>query len=137
MDRKAFLLKLGALTAAASTPLLMTGCAAIPYVIPVRDGERLVVRHSDVGDQPFVLVDTAGLPAPIYLHQAPVDTFTAVLLECTHRGCEVRPAGERLKCPCHGSQFATDGSLLKGPASRDLARFVVSKDDQHIYIHLA
>jgi glycine/D-amino acid oxidase-like deaminating enzyme/nitrite reductase/ring-hydroxylating ferredoxin subunit len=42
---------------------------------------------------------------------------------CTHAGCVVRWNGfERCwDCPCHGSQFATDGEPLQGPASRPLA----------------
>jgi Rieske Fe-S protein len=42
---------------------------------------------------------------------------------CTNLGCIVHWNGlERCwDCPCHGSQFATDGSVLNGPAVRPLA----------------
>ena len=43
---------------------------------------------------------------------------------CTHGACEVEVAeGPELVCPCHGSRFATDGAVLKGPATRPLRRF--------------
>jgi Rieske Fe-S protein len=44
---------------------------------------------------------------------------------CTHAGCVVRWNGfERCwDCPCHGSQFSTDGEALQAPAHRPLARF--------------
>ena len=47
-----------------------------------------------------------------------------VSLRCTHLGCLVHfNAAERSwDCPCHGSRFDVDGSVLAGPASAPLER---------------
>jgi glycine/D-amino acid oxidase-like deaminating enzyme/nitrite reductase/ring-hydroxylating ferredoxin subunit len=51
-------------------------------------------------------------------------TLHAVSPTCTHLGCQVNfNAAERSwDCPCHGSRFAPDGSVLQGPAVHGLER---------------
>lgn len=47
-----------------------------------------------------------------------------VSLTCTHLGCTVRwnEAETSWDCPCHGSRYSYDGTVLQGPAVRDLRR---------------
>lgn len=49
----------------------------------------------------------------------------AVNPKCTHNGCIVNwVAGEKkYECPCHDSDFAADGKVLKGPATEPLATY--------------
>jgi glycine/D-amino acid oxidase-like deaminating enzyme/nitrite reductase/ring-hydroxylating ferredoxin subunit len=51
-------------------------------------------------------------------------TLIAVSPVCTHLGCQVNfnRAERSWDCPCHGSRFATDGSVLQGPAVHRLER---------------
>ncbi|MFH9399656.1 FAD-dependent oxidoreductase [Streptomyces sp. NPDC017638] len=65
-----------------------------------RGGERLAVHRDDEG----------------VLH--------AVSARCTHLGCLVsfNRAERAWECPCHGSRFAVDGSVLQGPAVEPLER---------------
>jgi len=44
----------------------------------------------------------------------------AVSTVCTHLGCIVKPAADGFECPCHGSRFAGDGAVTKGPAPQPL-----------------
>ncbi|MCE0447791.1 Rieske 2Fe-2S domain-containing protein [Streptomyces tricolor] len=43
---------------------------------------------------------------------------------CTHLGCLVsfNRAERAWECPCHGSRFAVDGSVIQGPAVEPLER---------------
>jgi len=43
-------------------------------------------------------------------------TFRAHSKICTHEGCDVDIRNNRFECPCHGSIFAADGSVIRGPS---------------------
>lgn len=75
--------------------------------------------------------DAAG--KPIIVAQPTAGSIVAFSAICTHQGCTVAPAGERLTCPCHGSVFAvTDGSNVSGPAPRPLAKVEVTVADGQV-----
>jgi glycine/D-amino acid oxidase-like deaminating enzyme/nitrite reductase/ring-hydroxylating ferredoxin subunit len=46
----------------------------------------------------------------------------ALSATCTHQGCTVgfNAAEVTWDCPCHGSRFATDGTVIQGPAAKNL-----------------
>lgn len=50
----------------------------------------------------------------------------AVSTVCTHLGCIVKREGGAFSCPCHGSRFALDGAVEKGPAPKPLPWLAVT-----------
>jgi cytochrome b6-f complex iron-sulfur subunit len=50
----------------------------------------------------------------------------AISIICTHLGCIVKPTANGFECPCHGSGFARDGAVVRGPAPAPLAWIKVS-----------
>lgn len=59
------------------------------------------------------------------------DGITALYKVCTHLGClyNWRDLESKFVCPCHGSQFTSEGEYIQGPAPRSLDRFVVQAVD--------
>ena len=49
----------------------------------------------------------------------------AVSTICTHLGCIVKPVADGFECPCHGSRYAGNGSVVKGPAPKPLPWLLV------------
>ena len=49
---------------------------------------------------------------------------------CTHLGCTPirHPSEDRIKCPCHGSNFLRDGQNVAGPAPQPLFRAAILLD---------
>jgi len=72
------------------------------------------------GEGRIVSVDREQLAA----YRSPEGTLHLVSPVCTHMKCRVHwnPAETSWDCPCHGSRFAPDGSVLEGPAITPLAR---------------
>lgn len=99
-------------------------------------GKKVVVDLAEFGEEIFVVLAIPSLPHLVYLRKLPDNTYAALLMRCTHKQCEVNPAGNKLVCPCHGSEFAADGSVLHGPAKTALLRFPASVEANHITITL-
>ena len=52
------------------------------------------------------------------------DSFVAVTAICTHESCTVTGfQNQHYVCPCHGSEYATSGQVVKGPAVLALRQF--------------
>ncbi|MDR0477821.1 MAG: Rieske 2Fe-2S domain-containing protein [Desulfobulbaceae bacterium] len=55
----------------------------------------------------------------------------AVSRRCTHLACTVNyhEVDNLVECPCHQSRFTVNGQVLRGPASRPLRRYAVTRQD--------
>jgi len=63
----------------------------------------------------------------VAVYRAPDNTLIALSPVCPHLKCAVKwnAADLTWDCPCHGSRFATDGSVIEGPAYGPLTRLEV------------
>ncbi len=63
----------------------------------------------------------------VVVTQATTGKFAAFSTVCPHQGCAVsKVEGTAIICPCHGSNFALDGSVVTGPAKSGLAARAVT-----------
>jgi Rieske Fe-S protein len=102
-------------TGATATATPSSGPLATVADIPVGSG-KVFPRQNVVVTQP-----TAG----------EIKAYSAT---CTHQGCTIGAVeGDRIKCPCHQSQFrVADGSPVGGPATKPLAAVNVKVADGSI-----
>ena len=61
-----------------------------------------------------------------------IRAFTSI---CTHQGCDVNSfRNGTIVCPCHGSQYDTNGEVVQGPAPNPLREFDVVRDGDIVTI---
>ena len=58
----------------------------------------------------------------------------AISRVCTHLGCLVKSEADGFHCPCHGSRFAADGAVIKGPAPKALPWLAVKSVGAGTYL---
>jgi cytochrome b6-f complex iron-sulfur subunit len=104
--------------------------------IEVLKKEFLIQKKGNAKQREYVLVTSDQLQTPICLYKHSDEDYTALLMLCTHQGCELTVAGQMLNCPCHGSDFDSRGIVQNPPADKNLTSFKVSTDAEKIYIHI-
>lgn len=78
----------------------------------------------------------AGEPTYLVVKDETMLDAIGIVDNCTHLGCTFpwNPVDEQFQCPCHGSLYAPDGSVIRGPAPLPLKIVQVSAIDHHIWI---
>ncbi|TMD26863.1 MAG: Rieske 2Fe-2S domain-containing protein [Chloroflexi bacterium] len=94
----------------------------------LEDGTATQILAPTQPNSAFVMADGGGDNAPgelafggfVVKNQGKVTVFAQ---NCSHLGCSVafNKDAKTLDCPCHGSRFRLDGSVLHGPASSPLS----------------
>lgn len=125
---------LGALAA------LEAGGLSLAYMQPrLAEGEfGSVIQAGSVDDFPPGSV--THIPnGRFYLVRLEDEGFLAIYQRCTHLGCNVPwdQVEERFICPCHNSQFTTQGEVLNPPAPRPLDLFPISIEDGQVLVDTA
>lgn len=76
-----------------------------------------------------VFGDVGGQQANVIVIHTGTDSYRAFTSICTHEACPVGSFdGQRIVCPCHGSEYDTSGRNVAGPAPRPLAEYRVALD---------
>lgn len=109
---------------------LLAACGGQETAAPAReDGALAQVTDVPVGG---AVLATAPDGTKVLVTRPDESQTLAFSSVCPHQGCTVAPDDGRLACPCHGSQFALDGSLQRGPAEKSLTPYAVSVVDGRV-----
>lgn len=94
----------------------------------IQEGDAVKIDAPRSPNSAFVMKDGGGDNAPgdlafggyVVKNQGKVDVFA---INCSHLGCSIalNKDAKSFDCPCHGSRFHLDGTVLHGPAAFPLS----------------
>ncbi len=145
-DRRAFIKKSGLVCAAGilgllsldscKTTLTITAGNPKKNVLTVPVNSFTTVKKDKTIEHSFIIVRHDCIPYSVALYKKPDGTYSALNMVCTHNHCDLNASKTELTCPCHGSNFSTDGKVLTGPASIDLITYKTEAKNETIHIYL-
>ncbi len=142
MERRQFLGLFGVGALASSLPVVLAACypkqstAPTSEASPGADGFLEVGTVAELDQEGSILNKEFEL---IVVRNPEDNSLVALNPECPHQGCTVNwdKSTQNLVCPCHGSKFAADGGVVKEPATKPLANYVVKEENGSIFVKVA
>jgi Rieske Fe-S protein len=141
MERKLFLKNCGyACLSLSALSVFLESCSGTKQIEGTLKNNDLVVpvisfQHNN-SFRKYIVVNHEKMKFPICVYRFNENTYSALLMRCTHQGAELQVFGEKLECPAHGSAFNNMGVVQNGPADTNLRTFPVSIQNDQLYISL-
>jgi len=114
---------------------LLSACGGLRYARSSLVGNEIAIPRTEV-PVAGVLVDSREGELPLHVKPTGPEQYRALSTRCMHRGCQVDPSADGFVCPCHGSEYAADGSVRKGPTEQPLVEYRVTVEPSRLVVHL-
>lgn len=140
MKRRDFISWVGLGWIASSLPVAIAACSSQtatpePKSSVSEDGQKIgTVAELDKTGQ--LLVNDSPVGTVLLVGKSQSANLIAVNPTCTHKGCTVtwNDQGKKFACPCHGSEFASDGKVLKGRADKPLKTYAAKIEGDAVVV---
>ena len=154
MDRRTFLGWVGVGTLASSLPMILAACTSKEEESPVisetpnkdspvaidtsvrEDGFQALGTVKQLDQEGKILDKTNAAQAVLIFRNPEDNNLSALNPKCPHQSCtvDIKSEDKLLACPCHGSKFAFDGTVINGPAKKPLNKFEVKQEEDLILV---
>lgn len=120
------------------------------FIPPAEGGEGGAILAKDILGNPIpasqilaeppgtraLVAGLAGDPTYLIVNEDGTLNNTGIVNNCTHLGCTFpwNEIDRQFQCPCHGSRYSADGSVIRGPAPLPLQLVRVAVQDNAIWI---
>ncbi|HVX27744.1 MAG TPA: Rieske (2Fe-2S) protein [Parafilimonas sp.] len=115
----------------------IVGCATTSsvYKTSIRNGD-LNVPLNLFEKSSLQIVRPAGWYYDVAVQKNSDNSYTALLLQCTHQQNQLIPTGTGYHCSLHGSDFDKQGNVRKGPAEEALHHFETSVNNNLVSVRV-
>ena len=137
MDRRNFLLNTcRACAGLALAPVLgstLESCGSSATMLTVENG-YLNVPMDTFGSGNTAVVQAKELANKLMLVKRADGTYTALELNCPHKGGPLNEKNGQIDCGWHHSRFDLEGKLVNGPAKTDLKTYPAESDGKMVKV---
>lgn len=140
MNRRAFINWVGVGWLASSLPVAIAACSSQTTQAEStnnKGGFKTVGTVAQLDKDSQLLNKNSPVGAVLVVRTNSGSKLSAVNPSCTHAGCPVgwQAKSQKFVCPCHGSEFGTDGKVLKGPASKPLKTYQAKIEGNSVLVN--
>ncbi len=116
----------------------LTACSPASYsvfkTVPVNNLIEVPLPLFEKNNLQFVR--PKGWQYDIAVHRTEDGSYSALLMQCTHMDNQIKPSQGGYTCNLHGSRFASDGNVVKGPAEKRLKNYSTSINNNTLIIKI-
>lgn len=125
MDRKEFLSTLGLGAVAIACTYCLNGCKPLDNPITAPTNVNFTLDLTAPANAALTKNGGYIYNGGVIVARTADGSYVALSQTCTHQGGTVQyvESGNRFWCPSHNSYFATNGSVIGGPAPSSLATY--------------
>ncbi|MNU14664.1 Rieske [2Fe-2S] domain protein [compost metagenome] len=117
---------------------LLQSCASGLSVMRVSAEEGFVsLPLAQLDQSAYTMIRVKNFPFDIGVQKTTDGTYQALVLMCPHANQPLTKTGSGYMCTMHGSKFAKDGALLKGPSAKPMTSLPVETKGDLLLIRTA
>ncbi|MDZ8239823.1 MAG: ubiquinol-cytochrome c reductase iron-sulfur subunit [Nostoc sp. ChiQUE01a] len=134
MKRRDFINWVGLGWIASSLPVAIAACSS--QTNSVSADWQTVGTSADLDKTGQLLAKNSPAGPVLVVGTSKSESLTAVNPTCTHAGCTVgwKADAKKFVCPCHGSEYALDGKVQRGPATEPLKTYAAQIEGNSVVV---
>jgi Rieske Fe-S protein len=113
----------------------LESCSGIKALTVKPEDGKIKLPLTAFAESNMSILRVEGLQYDMMVAKKADQTYSAVLMRCTHQDWNLTANNKGLFCGLHGSSFDVDGHVTNGPATEALQTFKVEQKENYLLIY--